>query len=66
MMRETQIEFCRNLCDKLSNHLTVIKGYLDLSLKKNDKIYFNQLRDEIDDTVKSINEFVDEINRWHQ
>lgn len=58
--------FCRNSCDKLCNHLTVIKGYFDLSEEKDDKNFSDEIRKEIDDTVKSIKECIDEINRWYK
>ncbi|WP_407310130.1 hypothetical protein [Desulfosporosinus sp. SB140] len=64
-MDDYRIEnFCQNFCDKLCNHLTVIKGYLDLSEEKDDKNFSYELRKEIDNTVKSIKECIDEINSW--
>jgi hypothetical protein len=57
-------DFCLNMCDKFNDHLTVIKGYMELSEKRNDKTLFVKLRYEIEDASKTIDEFVDEIKRW--
>lgn len=67
MLDDHKIEnFCKNMCDKLCNHLTVIKGYLDLSEGKDDKSFSNELRKEVNDMVKSSRECIDEINSWNR
>ena len=59
-------DFYRQLFDGLCDHLTVVKGYLDLSDRKAQKIFLNELRREIEAMEITIKGGIDETSRWNK
>lgn len=62
MLEDFKIQsFCIDICENLCDHLTVIKGYFDLSKDKAEMKFSNELRREIEEMEITIKGCIDKI-----